>query len=482
MGIPNFFKFCDELLMPQTSVEYLRKISESKPLNVYIDLPIFMFSGCIMENRRHICNSVVTATYDERLVAQTAFRILNLNILDIFNKFHINKIVCYIDGIRPNMKIYTSTYRKSISNSVFNTQLGLKYLCELINNNLREVELRNLIIGESEHEAFTRRDINYPTLILTDDSDVFHISYKYTPQSDHDLVFIGNKYIRTLYDMTNIDFGMPRLAFLTLLMLKGSDFTEKIFTHSMVLAIAKVWMKSNVNTKLRLDISSRYKKINQISQMYANRELEVQCRNTSSNLEPLTLNTINYEKILIKEDDEQSFGSSVTFKSSSDDEVLDKISVVTSNSTTELFDKSSKYVVMKKFNKKRVIKRISNIYDYSSVKEIVKLFLEILILLKRKNTHITFRWNASNNRHPNNDCRYNFSNNTTTSLLHAITWGVNYSSIGAFYKYYDDSSYYKYTILNTPFNFYASMLKADNSIMRDSAMTLSTFNYRFVQI
>ena len=70
--------------------------------------------------------------------------------------------------------------------------------------------------------------------------------------------------------------------------------------------------------------------------------------------------------------------------------------------------------------------------------------------------------------------------NTTTAILNSITWAVNYDIIGTFYKYYDDSIYYKYALLQTPFNFYASMLECDNSIMKDSVITLTAFKRRFV--
>ena len=451
MGIPSFYKLLKDLSIPQTTLDYLSKISECKPINIYIDLPIILFSGCISENKKNISNT----TYDESLVAETAFKILHLNILNAKKKFKINKIICYTDGIRPSMKIYTSTHRKSVSNSKsFNTQKALKYLCDLINSNLTSVELRNLIIGESESECFNRRDVNFPSLILTDDSDVFHISYKYTKQTEYDLVFIGTKYFRSLYDMSNIDFNMPRLAFLVLLMLKGSDFTEKIFTDTMVLALAKIWMTSNVNTKLRVDICDKYKEINKIAHKYKNKEIEIQHQNTSDTFKPIILNKVNCEYVILTDEESCS-------------EVLDD-------------DKST------------IIKRIPNIYNYSCVSKIVKLFIEILILLKRKNTHLTFRWNASNNKirkyytairnNDDNNNKNNISNNSnnTRAILNALTWAVNYSSIGAFYRYYEDTIYYEYAILHRPFNFYASMLKSDHSIMNESVMTLTIFNRKFV--
>ena len=474
MGIPSFYKFLDKLLIPQSSIKYLRKVSEYKPLNVYIDLPIIMFSGCILDNRKSVSEdnkNVVSTIYDEYLVAQTAFEILNSHILYLYKTFNINKIVCYIDGLRPNMKMFTSYNRTK----PINIQLALKYLCESINDNLKEIELKNLIIGESENECFRRRDVNFPTLILTEDSDAFHICYKYTKQSDHDLVFIANKYFKVLYDMSNLNFNMPRLAFLILMMLKGSDFTDKIFTDTMVEAIGKVWMQSNINTKFRLDISTKYKEINRISQRYNEQEREVQFKNTSSSYESITLNRINYKEIMIIDNDQKELEG----ERNNTNHVRDKDDVM-------VFDKSLKYKVLSKYTNKTIIYRIPNIYAYGSVKEIVKLFIELLILLKIKKTHISFNWNSRRNNvkkyHNSNIKGWQLRTNTNVSIINAITWGVNYSTIGVFYKYYDDSIYHKYVLIEAPFNFYASILKCDNSIMKDSEITLSAFKRRFVNV
>ena len=96
MGIPSFNKLWKDLLISQTSVEYLTKVSEYKPLNLYIDLPIILFSGCIVENKKNYNNNNNNNHYDECLVAQTAFKILNSTILHAYEKFLINKTVCYI--------------------------------------------------------------------------------------------------------------------------------------------------------------------------------------------------------------------------------------------------------------------------------------------------------------------------------------------------------------------------------------------------
>ena len=461
MGIQNFSKFLKTINIAQTSTEHIEKISDYKSLNVYIDLPIFMFSGCIAENKKKYNEESI---YDETLVAETAFEILYSNVCYLYAKFNINKIVCYIDGLRPNMKMFTSRNRKKNN---LNIQLTLKYLCKLINENLRSIRLKNLILGESESESFQRRDVYHPTLILTEDSDIFHISYNYIKQSEYDIVFIGNKYLKVLYDMSNLNFKMPRLAFLILMMLKGSDFTDKIFTDSMVEAIGKIWMKTNINTKYRLDICSKYREINNISKDYYWKERQIQIKNTSRKYESLTLNMINYNKILLIDDDDDN-----------------KNSVMIPYD----YNKSLKYEIWKKYT--NVIYRIPNIYSFTSVKTIIKLFLEILILLKRKKSHIGFNWNACNNKNKNkrinndSNCDVCTRLNETTSIdsiINSITWSVNYSSIGSFYQFYDDTLYYKYTLVNTPFNFYTSIICSDYSIMNDSEITLSVFKQKIVK-
>ena len=191
--------------------------------------------------------------------------------------------------------------------------------------------MKNLILGESENESFQRRDVNHPTLILTEDSDIFHIAYNYIKQSECDIVFIGTKYLKVLYDMSNLNFEMPRLAFLILMMLKGSDFTDKIFTDSMCEAIAKIWTRSNINTKYRLDICSKYKEINKISKEYYSKEKQIQIKNTSRTYESLTLNMINYNKILLVD--------------TNDDGDHKNSGMIPYN-----YDKSLKYKIWKKYN------------------------------------------------------------------------------------------------------------------------------------
>ena len=140
----------------------------------------------------------------------------------------------------------------------------------------------------------------------------------------------------------------------------------------MVEAIGKVWMQSNINTKFRLDISTKYKEINRISQMYNEQEREVQFKNTSSSYESITLNRINYKEIMIIDNDQKELECE-----------RNNTNHVRDNDDVMVFDKSLKYKVLSKYTNKTIIYRIPNIYAYGSVKEIVKLFIELLILLKK---------------------------------------------------------------------------------------------------
>lgn len=242
MGIYEFSRIRSSYITSST-LHVLNQRTNNTPANVYIDGSFFVFSGCIGEN-------IKNGQYDEDLVAFVAFKtILKQLCLIRKQKIIINKCILYFDGHKPAIKNYTTNKRRSVKNMPkMNITKVINRLTRYINN-VKTIEIKHLIIGESEHEAFVRRDVNYPTIILTNDSDAVHIAYGYEQETFNDFVFICTKNLLHIYDMYMIQkkFRLPKYAFSLLLMLKGSDFTNQIFTNTMSIAILNAFCYEHQN-------------------------------------------------------------------------------------------------------------------------------------------------------------------------------------------------------------------------------------------
>lgn len=290
MGILNFRTVMGHLIK-EVKLEQLLLLAPNTPVNVYFDGSLYMYRGCIPSalNSKKIYNS--------RLVAEnTHNKILNIIKFFVNSKVEINKVYIYFDGNRPTLKTHTSEKRQNKNEIEVEDQIKKvaqinriqvqNYLAEYINK-YTNIEMQNLIVGEGEHEAFIRRDRTIPSIICTDDSDIYHIAYNYIPDNYNDYVFLcsTNLEFRNLNELYN-NIKIPTLAFRLLLMLKGSDFTRNIFTPTMIQGILKAFQHQSDST-----ISSYVDKITTICDKYQKREIS--CNEINKVNKANILNNIN---------------------------------------------------------------------------------------------------------------------------------------------------------------------------------------------
>lgn len=249
MGIHHFTTIREQYIKA-TPLKELAKIAPNVPVNLYFDGTFYMFRGCI--------NKALQAdgSYNSRLVAQfSCDKILHLIRQVERAPTKINKIYIYFDGYRPGIKLFTSEKRQTLNFTKHQVKLNKTEVQNMLAsflNAYKHIEIKNLIIGEGEHEIFKNRDRSRPALLFTDDSDLFHIAYGYEEGSCDDLALMCT----TRLDVFNLsllktNFNMPRYAFVLLMMLRGSDFTNSLYTTSMTAALIKAFNSTTDKDVLR---------------------------------------------------------------------------------------------------------------------------------------------------------------------------------------------------------------------------------------
>lgn len=98
--------------------------------------------------------------------------------------------------------------------------------------------------GEAEFTMFFNRDRRYANILVTRDTDIIPISYKYKAQSANDIVVLSinrqiqKQNVQAYYDMLFVSVpGLDRETMIMLCILKGNDYTPPIFTLSCCKAI-----------------------------------------------------------------------------------------------------------------------------------------------------------------------------------------------------------------------------------------------------
>lgn len=282
MGIKNLKSIVD-CLQHNIHIDQLCLLAPNTAVNIYFDGSLYMYRGCIPP----AING--DRKYESKLVAEyTHNKIMSIVKFLCVNKVEINKVFVYFDGDRPAIKSYTSTKRLYVQKKTpdINRIEIQNHLSDYINR-YRHIEIKNLIIGEGEHEIFTRRDRNLPSIICTDDSDIYHIAYNYNQGTFNDFVFLCSTKME-FKNLNNLqkNIKIPTLAFRILLMLKGSDFTSNLFTKTMATAIIKVF-----NTQGDATIAQYVQKIENICNKY--KESEVQCDQINRAEDLRTLNRVD---------------------------------------------------------------------------------------------------------------------------------------------------------------------------------------------
>lgn len=270
MGISQFKLLCKNFFTTGTLADVTNLLPNTK-VNLYFDGSLYLFRGCVRDALE------TNGTYNSKKVAEiTNYKIQNMIKEIQANNIEINRIYIYFDGTRPGLKSYTSEKRISKSNDTNKKSVGkLKinkidiqnYLTSVLTKYI-QIEIKQLYIGEGEHETFIRRDRSLPSIILTDDSDIYHIAYGYEQETCNDLVFMCTTDLKVINLSKLKDaFKMPRYAFVLLMMLRGSDYTNSLFTLTMVNGVIKAFQGTSDPV-----INSYVENIKRIAATYSDEE------------------------------------------------------------------------------------------------------------------------------------------------------------------------------------------------------------------
>ncbi|QLI62373.1 KN57_gp020 [Dikerogammarus haemobaphes nudivirus] len=312
MGVQQFAAISRAISLPYSTLENLKQLAPHIKVNVYFDGSLYLFRGYLSKTIRS------DGTSNSRLVAQYSHDKI-INMIKNLNSITINKVYIYFDGERPALKLRTIKKRQKTGTIKSNTS-GATFGKEKVNklevqniltdllNPYPYIEIKHLTRGEGEHEIFLRRDRSLPSIIFTDDSDLYHISYDYEQASFNDYVFMGS----TQFTFVNLflistHFKLPRYAFVLLMMLRGADFTNSLFTLTMVNSIIQSF-RSTPNDiliqkyiqKIR-EIDQKYKYVEHNVQVF-NQRLPPQTRNEITNDNENTNMVIMYDYIYSLED------------------------------------------------------------------------------------------------------------------------------------------------------------------------------------
>ncbi|UBZ25603.1 FEN-1 [Carcinus maenas nudivirus] len=258
MGITEFRKLKDEFIQ-QCSVSDLKYCGDRKTkVIVHVDGSFYLYCGYISQN----LNADGTAFYPSK-VADTACTLLYNTIKKIEKYKDIYEVHIFFDGLRPSSKKKTMELRKLKKGPKKNIIEVTNCMVKILNDH--NYIMNNLVIGESEHEMMIHRNPNYPTILLSDDSDLFHISFGYNSVTFNDFIFIASKSLNSLYNVTDIHNThlnkMPKLAFSLLCFLKGSDFTHNLFTTTMANAIISAYTSKENNFEVKKILNEIQRKL-----------------------------------------------------------------------------------------------------------------------------------------------------------------------------------------------------------------------------
>ncbi|UVT30816.1 FEN-1 [Penaeus vannamei nudivirus] len=244
MGISEFRQIKERHIVCDNLSDLDTYVNKKVKVNVYIDGPLYLYIGCVNSN----IDLDDCTTYNSLKVAESAAAFIYNTVAKIQKYRKILNVYVYFDGKRPAAKMATVKKRlrefkckmedgeeiyleKKISLDVKEATF---HLCNILNTH--NYLMCNLEIGESEHEMITHRNVNFPSIILTDDSDAFHIAYGYEDMTCNDYIFICTRKLQQMYNIHKLqkELRMPKAAFALLCFLRGSDFTTSTFTSTMV--------------------------------------------------------------------------------------------------------------------------------------------------------------------------------------------------------------------------------------------------------
>ncbi len=405
MGITDFRKIKDTFMQNET-LSNLRNQTRNMPVDVYIDGSFYMYTGFIPQNQ------ISPDLYDNSKVAETVLDYVEYTLqkIKLQHGLTIGKVRVYFDGKKPLSKQRTMLNRRERNLKIQNLQNIRTYITRMFNN--CNFEINNLIIGEAEHEMFIHRNAARPSIMLTDDSDLFHIAYNYDSRTVNDVVFLGTKSLNftcNLQKLTQTFKNMPKMVFSLLCALRGSDFTCDTFTVTMMKAILCEFKKPS-NAATEDILNTLYK----LTQGYQEQEYKVQYK--SAKLKSSLYNEVH--------ESDEAFCTNDEEMEEDEEEDEEKYALT--------------YVTM------------SQIYSEEDTLRVMQLLLQLLHRTSNK-----FTWNVS---------KVSVKDEPDVSMkaliyeqFKAIHWTINYSLIGCRYdKYFDNVD--KPAKLD-PFKFYYAILE-----------------------
>lgn len=247
MGIQNF-----NLLFPKTKHGYGN--INPKTCGIYVD-------GEFMRYRGYVSNNL-TSDNAEVNCANTAFYRLEKVLTEIFDLFPnaIKTVVIYFDGKRPETKVI----RQNAFNIDQKTERDLfKGFCS------KKYEIKQLDTGESEKMMFFERNMeNDANIFVTGDSDILSIAYSDKMLDETEPTFFEGQILANLDNTITVrnnpvkdsimwyrvmencalygldfichEYGLKKLPMTVLIGMQQTDYTNGLFTKSMLASTCKV--------------------------------------------------------------------------------------------------------------------------------------------------------------------------------------------------------------------------------------------------
>ncbi|CAD6222446.1 GSCOCT00014060001.2-RA-CDS [Cotesia congregata] len=231
MGIYNINRVCKDLL-EKASI----KIPKDLDCKIYVDGLVVWYCGHLSEqlNKRVATKKLTTV----------------LNQLEFEFKFNVKRIKIYFDGTPPAYKKNSQNYRPRLARAIESWGRELMF-------NDKRIQVVRLQHGEAESECFFQRNGKLASIIITNDTDIYHIVYRYQRLTVNDNVYFYIIDKKELFDASLFETILNKNAFKLLIFLRGSDYNDPLFTPQMVKSILDL-----INSKKNFNIDdNRYFKI-----------------------------------------------------------------------------------------------------------------------------------------------------------------------------------------------------------------------------
>lgn len=239
MGVQDFYTVMSQML--NKAITNYEKLPKTKN-NLYIDGNFILFSGAIEKNLEL---PYPEKEYEIALLAKKSI----LNHLSIFSnyKIAIDTVYFFTDGKRPPMKNKTSKRRPKY----FDIMFALNTLCSMLEQESSyKFRIIKLVVGEGESECVLQSlNSNKNAFILTNDSDTFHIAYKRCVVSSKTTYLILKKF-QAIYNLNQCNTWMYPFTFRVLCFLQKTDYTQSLFTNTMVKTLLNLNIQCEYITRL----------------------------------------------------------------------------------------------------------------------------------------------------------------------------------------------------------------------------------------